>query len=155
LKREEALWRKEDELRAFYMKAVKEKNAGWWRQDISSLNKKILLNETPDETLMYQRVLDYLSVVFYMQSSGLMKEKNLEGADYFLTLYLLVDPQNSEAHYLTAELNALKGNEKEALKSLRKAIGFGFDDKVRLETDPLFETIKTSKEFQEILQRLE
>ena len=152
---EEAIWRKEDELKQFYMAAIQDKNLEWWQQDITQMNQKIKANKIKDETLMYQRTLDYLSLVFYMQSTGMMKQNNITGAEYYLKMYVLVDPTNKEAHYLIADVNALKGNTKEAISSLNKAVDNGFKDLPRIQSDTNFNAIKASKEFQEIVMKID
>lgn len=96
LRREEAIWKQEDDLKQFYLKAVQEKNIEWWQADIADLNRKIKANKVKDETLMYQRVLDYLSLVFYMQSDGMTKQGNKQGAEFFQKLLVLVDPGKKE-----------------------------------------------------------
>jgi dienelactone hydrolase len=155
LKREEEIWQQEDQLKAFYMAAIKEKDLQWWKQNIRELNGKINADKVKDETEMYQRTLGYLSLVCYLQSTGMLQQNNAAGAAYFIELYVLVDPTNSEAHYLMADICASKGDTKGALQSLRKSVENGFKDLERIKSDTNFGNIASLKEFQEILKEIE
>ncbi len=65
---------------------------------------------------------------------------------------MLVDPTNSEAHYLMAEVLVINGKNKEAIKSLNNAIENGFADIARLQNDVAFSEIKNTKEFIELIK---
>lgn len=151
LKREEAMWKKEEDLRLFYLKAVQDKNLEWWKNDIAGMNRKIKTNQVKDETLMYQRTLDYLSLVFYMQTTGMTQQNNIAGTKYYSKLYVLVDPTNKEAHYLTALMAASDGHKGAAITALQRAIELGFKDKERIQNDTSFNSIRNDINFQEVI----
>ena len=154
LKKEEASWRQESILKQYYIKAFQTQNLEWWKNDISSLNKKIKADGDILDALMYKRTLDYLSLAAYMQASGALKQNNFPQAKIFCSLYVLVDPTNSEAHYLTASLSAIQQNQKEAIKSLDEAVKNGFVDITRLQSDSAFSKMNTSDEFKEICKKI-
>jgi len=91
----------------------------------------------------------------YMQTSTLLKQKNIAGAEHFCNIYLLVDPTNNEAHYFWAEINAIKGNENEAIKALNKAIKLDFKDVKRVENDSAFVTLKNESDYKIIIETLQ
>ncbi|HET6228174.1 MAG TPA: hypothetical protein VFF27_17975, partial [Bacteroidia bacterium] len=128
LQKEEASWAKEENIKKKYMDAVQSKDANWWRQDIAAVNAKIK-SAPKEEALIYKRILGFLSLVMYMQTSGALQQKNIMAADHFSKLYLLVDPTNSEAHYLAAELSAFQANHDEAIAHLNGALKNGYKDK--------------------------
>jgi dienelactone hydrolase len=153
LKKEEESWKKEGELQSYYQQAFQEKNLDWWRQDVASINKKIK-SGSKEEALMFQRTLDYLSLVAYMQTNAAMQQNSLPAAEIFSGVYLLVDPTNNEAHYLAAEIAAVKGNEQQAIAELNAALEYGFKDINRLQNDQLFGSISTMDEFRAVQKKV-
>ncbi len=150
LKKEQTIWQKEEELKAYYGEAFQSKNSTWWKQETAMLNKKTGKTE---EQLMNKRLLDYLSLVAYMQTSNAIQQKNMPASKMFAELYRIVDPTNSEADYLTAELFSMEGNKTEAFRSLEEALKNGFKDPARLETDPMFDAIRNSEQFKELTKK--
>lgn len=154
LKKEEGIWQEEDKQKAFYVRSLQDKDQNWWKSEVANLNQKIKTGKDQDEVHMYQRILDYLSLVCYMQTTGALQQKNKAAAEYFNSLYLLVDPSNNEAHYLKANLNAMDGNKEAAFSALKKAIELGFKDKTRMEADSSFNTFLNDAAFQNMLQSI-
>lgn len=89
---------------------------------------------------MYNRLLAFLSLAFYSISNQLIHSNQNDGAEYFVTLYKMADPANSEAWYFSAILNARKNNIKATKDDLLKAIKNGFTDKDRMLRQPEFQT---------------
>jgi hypothetical protein len=90
---------------------------------------------------MYNRLLAYLSLAFYSISDQLIHSGQNDGAEYFVTLYKMADPANSEAWYFSAIINARKNDSKAAEDDLLKAIANGFNDKERIVQQPEFQSI--------------
>jgi dienelactone hydrolase len=153
MKKEENTWKKEEELQAFYQEAFQSKSLEWWKQDIASMNKKIKSSADEGEKLMYARIMDYLSLIAYMQTNGAIQQNSLPAAKIYSDIYLLVDPSNSEAHYLAASLAAAEGNEKKTFSELEESIRLGFTDAARLQSDPGFSKINTKEEFLDIVKK--
>jgi poly(3-hydroxybutyrate) depolymerase len=153
LQKEEADWAQEENLKKKYIEAVQSNDANWWKNDIAVLNRKIN-NSSRNESLIYKRVLSYLSLMMYMQTVQFMSQNNTAAADYFSKLYLLVDPKNAEAHYLAAALSAIQGNQADAFKFLNSAVNNGYEDKIRLESDANFRNMRASAAFQKIITQL-
>jgi hypothetical protein len=151
---EEATWAKEESLKQFYMKGFQSGDFEKWKSEIAKLNQKISSGKNKNEVMMNKRVLGYLSLVAYMQASGALKQNQVQAADYFCKIYVLVDPTNNEAHYLTADVNAKEGNQKEAIASLNKAVKNGFADLPRLQNDSSFISMQNSPEFIELIKKL-
>lgn len=148
LKKQESLLQDEEKLKAFYVKSFQDQNENWWKNEISSLQKKMKNDADPDIAHEYQRILDYLSLVCYMQTNGALNQHQLAAADYFDHLYQLVDPANSEAYYFEAQIQQIKGNKEAAIAALGTSIEKGFKDKARLQNDTTFQAIQASPEFQ-------
>ena len=150
LQKEEASWSKEETLKKKYAEAAQSNDANWWKKDIAALNARIK-SSPKEEALMNKRVLAYLSVMMYIQTSEFIKQRNTAAADYFSKLYLLVDPTNPDAHYFAAELSAIQANPADAIKYLNSAVKNGYKDKSKLENDDAFRNLKASVEFQKVL----
>lgn len=153
LKEEEKIWKKEEELKAFYSEGFHSKNLEWWKQEIATINKKIK-SENAEEVLMYKRTLDYLSLAAYMQTTSTMKQPNIPAAKMFCQIYLIIDPKNNEAHYLNATLFAIEENNNEAIAALRESVKNGFRDIERINNDNTFIKLKETEEFKTILKKV-
>jgi hypothetical protein len=154
LKQEERNWGDEAALRQQYINAFQTKDLAWWNKDIAALNKKIKTEKDTNKVLIYKRVLSFLSLAAFMQTNGALNQKALPAADFFSKIYVLVDPNNSDAHYLVASIHALQGDSKQAIKSLSMAVKSGFSDSLRLKTDPAFSNIRNTKEFNQVVNSL-
>ena len=154
LKQEEANWTEEETLKQSYMKAMQTSDFAWWAKDIKVLNQKIKVGKDKNKVLMYKRILGFLILAAYMQTSGALKQNILPAADYFSKIYVLVDPTNNEAHYLTASIYAKEGKTKEAIKSLNDAVKNGFKDVERLKGDDAFTPLKNDAEFLKVVNSI-
>lgn len=155
LKHEENIWKQEDVLKQFYVTSLQTKNFEWWKQDIVSLNQKIKTGKDKEETLMFARSLNYLSLACYMQASGMLKQNNIKAAEFYSKLYVLIDPTNKEAYYITASINAINGSNKMAIESLNESIKNGFTDLKRLEEDSVFFKMKDDVGFMKVLKLIQ
>ncbi|HWK05860.1 MAG TPA: hypothetical protein VNS58_19600 [Puia sp.] len=96
------------------------------------------------ESAMYRRLLAWLSLAFYSVSNHLINSNSNTEARYFVDLYKMADPDNSEAWYFSAILNARDNNGHAAEADLWKAAGYGFTDKTRLRQQPEFKELQAS-----------
>jgi hypothetical protein len=154
LKDEEAGWINEEKLQQQYLNSLQTQNFDWWKKEIASLNQQIKNDKNSKESLVKKRLLSYLSLVCYMQTSGALKQNNVPMEEYFGQLYILVDPTNNEAYYLMAEIKAKQGKNDIALKALEEAVKNGFEDKKRLESDEAFAAIKNEDGFAKIVEKI-
>jgi dienelactone hydrolase len=154
LRQNENIWKKEETMKQQYIQALQTQDFAWWQKDIAALNQKIKTGKNKNEVLTNKRMLDFLSLAAYMQSSGALKQNTLPAAEFFCKIYVLVDPTNNEAHYLTASVNAEKGNTKDAINSLNLAVKNGFADITRLQNDSAFASLKGTKEFEEVITKI-
>ena len=147
LKQEEVIWTEEEELKKVYMRAFQTEKFAWWSKNIATLNHQIETENDKNKILLNKRIRGFLSLMAYMYTSGALQQNNLPAAAFFGEIYILVDPKNNEAHYLKAVVLSKKGNNIEAIKSLNLAIVNGYTDIERLENEPAFNEIKSTKEF--------
>ncbi len=154
LKLEEHDWTEEEALKQYYLKAFQTQNFAWWTNDIKALNKKIATDKNKNKVLIYKRTLSFLSLASFMQTNGALKQNALPAADFFCKIYLLVDPENKDAHYLAASIYNKQGNTKLAIASLENAVKYGYTDSEQLKTDASFESIRNTNEFQNVVKSI-
>ncbi len=147
LKLNELAWSREEKMKGSYMDALQTQNYEWWVKDIASVNQKIKTGKDKDEVAVEERVLSYLSLVCYMQTNGMLKQNNVIAAEYYCKLYKLVDPKNTEADYLMAEIKAKQADGDAAIKALNESVKNGFTDVKRLESDSAFNMLQSDPKF--------
>ena len=122
---------------------------------ISDKLKKFEHPKNKDEKKMFMRVRGYISLLSYSYSSQLIDQRGQETiTEKILSIYKLVAPKNPEHAYLSACLNAKKGNQEKAVAFLLEATMLGFDDVCRLEKENHFLSLKTNIEFQNICGKM-
>lgn len=112
----------------------------YWKTTIHDLNVKS--KTVSPETAMNQRLLAYLSLAFYSISNNLINNNQDKEAAYFVTLYKMADPTNSEAWYFSAILDARKNNTALTEYDLQEAIKNGFTDMARMQEQPEFKHLQ-------------
>jgi hypothetical protein len=140
LKHAQDLFAKEEKTKTIYQQQFQSGDINYWKNTIADLNE----NAKPktDEGAMYNRLLAYLSLAFYSICNQLIHADQNDGAVYFVTLYKMADPTNSEAWYFSAIINARKNDVKASEDDLLKAIANGFTDKDRMLQQPEFQSIR-------------
>lgn len=136
LQAQQQLLEKEQQIKGQYMQQFQQGDMNYWERTISDLQAKA--RPATAEGAMYQRLLAYLSLAFYSYSNQLIKNNQNEPAQYFVNLYKMADPANSEAWYFSAILQARKNEVKGAENDLLKAVTCGFNEKERLHQQPEF-----------------
>jgi hypothetical protein len=154
LKQKEADWTREEKLKQEYIHNLQANDIDWWQKDIAKLNQQIKNGSDKNEILIKKRVLGYLSLVCYMQTSAALKQNDIAAAEHFGKLYVLVDPTNTEAHYFMAEIHAKQGNTSASVKSLDEAVKNGFTDKKRIENDSAFTGFKNDAGFVKVIEKM-
>jgi hypothetical protein len=145
LQTEQNLFTIEQNKKAEYQQQFQQGDMNYWASTIGDLQKKS--NPATAEGQMYQRLLAYLSLAFYSISNQLINNNQNDAAQYFVTLYKMVDATNSEAWYFSAILNARNNNTKAAEDDLIKATGYGFNDVNRMMQQPEFQKLSTQINF--------
>ena len=92
----------------------------------------------------------YLSLAFYSITNRSINANQNNVAQYFVELYKLVDPTNSDAWYFSAILHARNNDTKETEEDLIKAVDNGFTDIARLQQQPEFKNLSTPVNFSDI-----
>jgi len=125
----------EQELREQYFTKIRTADTTWWKNEVQSLRSKIESEKDPLKLAMYQRTINYLSIISYSFSSRALSEGNYNQADRFLTIYRIVDPKNPDQLYMNAKLNYHNGYKEQTLRLIRQALSNGFTDKSKIAKD--------------------
>ncbi|GGA88816.1 hypothetical protein GCM10011511_10060 [Puia dinghuensis] len=133
----EALFAREQNMKADYMQHFQQGDMRYWQQTIKDLDAKAAV--AGPERGMYHRLLAYLSLAFYSISNQQMTAGRNDVARHFVELYKMADPTNSEAWYFSAVLDIREGHVPVAETDLVKAVGVGFRDKDRMRRQPEFQ----------------
>lgn len=150
LKKFDNLLRNEEGQKSYYMKAMNGQNLAWWQQEVKRL-KEDQNKATGDAKYGVQRTLGFLGLAVYMQASNAVDKNKNQEAGKLVSIYLLLEPDNPEAHYLSAILSARTGDNQGAIEALKKAKKHGLTNTQRLQTQADFEALRSMNEFQELL----
>ncbi len=133
----------ETRMKQNYLQCINIKDPLWWRDEVNHMRSL-----KPDP--MNDRILAYISLACYSYSGNALKQNDLNAAEKYLSIYALVDRENSDRAYMQACLYARMQNTVGAIQSIREAINYGFSDKVRLMSEPAFAQLKNTAAFNEI-----
>ncbi|HIE16457.1 MAG TPA: hypothetical protein EYP69_05995 [Bacteroidales bacterium] len=147
-----AIIKKEQEQEQSLSESMLTQSFEWWHATI-----QMIISDSSQKTLpamSHKRILNYLSLVAYMQSTGALESQRNNYAGHFIGLYQLIDPDNPEGYYLEAQLAVRKNNPKAAIAALKKAEDLGFSDFDRLNNDLEFMPLLNTVEYQELLDKI-
>ena len=142
----------EQNIKAGYMQQFQQGDLNYWSKTISGLQSKAKASTA--EAAMYQRLLAFLSLAFYSISNRLIMNNQNSDAQYFVGLYKMADPVNSEAWYFSAILDARNNDSKATEADLLKAVEYGFKDESRMMQQPEFQNMATSINFSAIESKM-
>jgi hypothetical protein len=111
-----------------YLDAFTTKDSLWWKNEIKSIDQKISTEQDPFTVDMYRRIKGYWGIACYSLGNQAVKEKNAEKLKKIVTVYHMLEPENSYALYLSAFPYYWKGDNAAALSLLKKAVEAGFSD---------------------------
>ncbi|HEY4207263.1 MAG TPA: hypothetical protein VGM31_10640 [Puia sp.] len=143
----------EQSKKAEFMQHFQQNDNGYWMSAINDLKDKAKAKTA--EGAMYQRLLAYLSLAFYSLSNHMINGNENDAARHFVELYKLADPNNSEAWYFSAILNARAHEARAAENDLLRAVENGFKDKPRLLQQPEFKNQSTPINFYRIESKMQ
>ncbi|HSC39012.1 MAG TPA: hypothetical protein VLD19_14115, partial [Chitinophagaceae bacterium] len=136
-----------------YAQHLQQVDMHYWNSTIHDLQTRARAKTA--ESAMCQRLLAWLSLVFYSYSNRLINSQANDDARYFVELYKVADPTNSEAWYFSAILSARNRQAKAAESDLMKAARYGFRDKGRLLQQPEFQQQSPGINFAGIEKRMQ
>lgn len=145
----------EMQMRQEFQQQLGKQDLEWWKKTAQSLEGKANSGGSAmPQRNMYARILNFLSLVTYMQASGSLKANDLAAIEYWVSLYLIIDPQNPESHYLNAQYLSRKGQAQPAVESLREAATLNFFEADRMAAEPDFGMLRNMPAFQAALDQV-
>ncbi|MFA9388563.1 MAG: hypothetical protein ACERKD_02065 [Prolixibacteraceae bacterium] len=98
----------EMKVRNAFLKAFGEKDAGWWKKEITSLNDKITSESDAIKRAAYQRIKGFLGIVCYSNCNRYAVQNNLVKLEETLVVYRLIEPENKDMMNFARVLDQLK-----------------------------------------------
>lgn len=149
LKEKKSIERFEFEKQKEFSSSFGTKSEAWWNSEI----RKMKAGGAGLKGDVSKRLLGYISLSCYGNVNGALYYKDWKAAQYFVSIYTQVDPENPDACYALACLQANTGKQKEAIESLKSAIRFGFSKFSKIQNDPLLMPIGGLDEYRELLKK--
>jgi len=143
----------EDNLRKLYSEKLQNPDLNYWQAESAKLRRLSARQPPDDVTVVYKRILGFLSLSSYMYSNNALKQNLPDAAGIYIEIYRLVDPENPEHRYMAAVAAARKGDKEAAFGYLNKAVESGFKEKSRLLSDQDFTEYHSDPRFRALLKR--
>ncbi len=154
IKKEQADQQKEQMMQQKYIEKLSTENISWWKREVARLDNYMATISEESEKHMVKRVMEYLSLALYSNSSSAYAQNNFGEAEHFIELYALIDPDNPEPEFMWAQIFAHKKDIVNSLVHLKKSAGLGFKEKARIDNDTIFLKLNSDKRFAEILETI-
>jgi predicted esterase len=122
---------------------------------IPELKKKAQSADDPEEKLAAERVLYALALQtgLYLPREHSAR-KDYDRAIFFLRIGGEIYPDNERIPYRLAVAYAHKGNRKQALAHLRRAVEMGWNELAELEAEEAFAPLRQSEEYRKLVEDL-
>lgn len=128
LHKSEQLKQMEEQLKSGYVHSFTTQNLDWWKTELSELTKRIAQEPDLDSRQMYSRIKGFLGIVCYSYTARALQDGKDEQITKCLEIYETIEPQNPDCFYYKAQYLDRKGKYNDAATSLKTAVGFGFKD---------------------------
>lgn len=141
----------EAELQKVLAESVLAHDTLWWRANQAAYFET---NSSGPEKFMRQRLRGYVSLLCYTYTNQAFSMNNIHAAEKLVKVYSIVDPQNSEWAYLQATLFMRLNLSESAILSMDQAVSLGFNDRLRVERDPAFASLRSNPAFLVVLAKM-
>jgi len=123
----------------------------WWEAKIAELKHNSSKAKTQQEAQMYQRLINFLGLICYMNIDHALNINDISNVPGYLKVFKTADPQNPDYAYLSAIYYMKQNNSQQAIASLHAAASLGYDDITQLQANPAFASIKNEPGFVDVL----
>ncbi|MEW6469753.1 MAG: hypothetical protein AB1458_12555 [Bacteroidota bacterium] len=147
------IYLKEEQLKQEYSAYIQSKDEAWWKQEMGKFSAIIKSDKDKEIRAMYKRLTAFLSLMAFSNATGAIRFNELSGAQHFLKVYQVIDPENPEHAYLYGIVYLRQNMQDKALEYLEKAVKMGFSDYHRLLTEKDFALMQTNARFQELVKK--
>ncbi len=148
-----ALEKTEIKQQQMLVRAMEEKSWSWWQKEISKLKDEANKNLSPQENLMNQRLVNYLSMISFIYTDRALKSNQTDAAEKFLRVYETVDPDNPDVFFFKAVRFAMLNQDQQALTSLKTAMDKGFKEMSRIDENSAFDHLRNTPAFKKVVGR--
>ena len=125
-----------------------------WTKKIHQLQHQAKTAKPLQKAQMYQRLINYLGFVCYMNASHAINSSDFTNAENYLKIFRIADPQNPDVDYLTAQCYMKKGDTNSAISALQSAVKAGYNDVPQITTDPMFLSLLDNASFNEVIKNV-
>ena len=151
---EQNLIKEELGIKNSYYAAMGTKDTTWWCDEMQRLNSSIQTEKNNLKQAQLMRIRSGLSLMCYMNLNKTMKVNSNQDAYYLSVLYRNIDPDNKEAWFLAAVMEARMGNKLRVVDFLNTAGKKGFNDRTRLNQTTEFNSMLGEPLFQDAVNKL-
>lgn len=141
----------ESDLQKALGESVLSRDTTWWRQNADSYFET---TKAGPEKFMRQRLRGYVSLLCYTYCNQAFSMNNVHAAEKLVKVYSIVDPTNNEWAYLQSGLYMRLNMMDFAISSMETAVSLGFNDRQRVERDPVFAPVMNDPRFQRVLANM-
>ncbi len=141
----------ESDLQKVLQESILAHDTTWWRENA---NTYFETTKTGPEKFMRQRLRGYTSLLCYTYCNQAFSMNNVHAAEKLVKVYSIVDPTNNEWAYLESAMYMRLNLTAEATTSMNKAVELGFQDRKRVEKDPVFAPVMNDPAFQQVLSKM-
>lgn len=126
----------------------------WWKQQIKGAEAMVIGGETPSDTLLGRRLIDYIwrnAYTFYKSVAG----TELDPISIrYLDIWKIAQPYSISPYFFSAQYYTRYGKADKAIDNLKAAVRHGLEDPLLLENDPVLQQLRSEPEFLSITQHL-
>jgi hypothetical protein len=151
---EQKLIKEELTIKNNFYAAMGPKDTLWWYNEMQRLNTSIQNEKSNLKKSQLMRIRSGLSLMCYMNLEKTMKANSNQDAYYLSVLYRNIDPDNKEAWFLAAVMEARAGNKSRVIDFLNTAGKKGFNDRTRLNQTTEFNSMLGDPLFQDAVNKI-
>jgi hypothetical protein len=118
-----------------YIEAFSTKDSLCWKNEIRVLNEKAESEPDSFKKDMFRRIKGFLGIVCYSLGNQAVKEKNADMLNKIVSVYRILEPENTYGLYLSAFPEFWNGNSEATISILTKAKQAGFSDVTQIKHD--------------------
>lgn len=141
----------ESTLKQEYYAALQDRDLAWWKIETAKMNAVT----DQGSTAMHHRLLGFISLACYSLSGSYIAQNQWAPAEKTLAVYKLADPKNAEQPFLEACYFAKLGQNKNAIKALKRCVELGLKDPGKIQHEPALHSLQQEPEFIILLAKLQ
>lgn len=130
-----------------YEPGVEIRRMKWWKKQVKTANKYIKRAKTIHDTLLGERLIDYIWRTAYMQYEAVLKSDESVLAPLYLEIWSLARPEWPTPHYLASRYYAGNDEISKAVDELEQAIDKGYHDLDAIRSDTLLLPLIDDRKF--------